>query len=443
MEEMLSSMSQLKPDGTAGLLGDFDFGIKAKQLDLHDVNKIDGGCGRLLSALFRDYSMLAAAYLLEPAHIKMIVAGEYGVARSVLPRNIAVPLAKLADRLHVQPTVDHHSYTLNNWYMDDPNAAPTVHNIQAVRRFLGGREERGFIAVHVGMAMHSATLVQAQQAGIHAAVAKDGDALTDALNDHADALHEMLKVYNTLWTVSDRSAYLKFRTFLMGQVGNESIFPQGVTFEGVSTQPMYFRGASRGQDSVIPSCDNFLGLSARYPENELTAHLRELRFARPRDHRAYLGWVESSAAKAGMVAMATSSSKSALALLRNLDKVHEIRMSHWKMTKKFIMDQTTHPVTTGGTPISTWLPNNLLATLEYMLQVHDQVAANTLNEADRKVFDSISERLELAMEQINVEVKQLQHKYYGTDQLFSEFVHRDVANARTIGTELAGSAVAA
>jgi hypothetical protein len=32
--------------------------------------------------------------------------------------------------------------------------------------------------------------------------------------------------YNTLWSVSDKSAYTKFRTFLMGQVGNERIFPK-------------------------------------------------------------------------------------------------------------------------------------------------------------------------------------------------------------------------
>ena len=101
---------------------------------------------------------VTARYLLEPAHIKLIVKGEYGVARDVLPKNIAIPLvsniplsfwflllhlllllllllvslvhsvpthsmsphatapqAKLADRLHIHPTVDHHSYTLNNW----------------------------------------------------------------------------------------------------------------------------------------------------------------------------------------------------------------------------------------------------------------------------------------------------------------------------------------
>ena len=43
--------------------------------------------------------------------------------------------------------------------------------------------------------------------------------------------------------------------------------PQGVIFDGVSTKPMFYRGASRGQDSVIPSCDSFLGLATVFPDN--------------------------------------------------------------------------------------------------------------------------------------------------------------------------------
>ena len=83
-----------------------------------------------------------------------------------------------------------------------------------------------------------------------------------------------------MWSVSDPRAYLKFRTFIMGQVGNPGIFPEGVVYEGVSADPQYYRGETGAQDSIIPSCDNFLQLSQRYPKNELTEYLVDLRFYR-------------------------------------------------------------------------------------------------------------------------------------------------------------------
>lgn len=111
-----------------------------------------------------------------------------------------------------------------------------------------------------------------------------------------------------------------------------------------------------------PACDNFLGIADQYPSNDLSAVMQEQRFYRPRDHRAYLSWVHTSRKKVRMLEKALASSRCTVALLRNLDRVQELRAMHWKMTKKFVISQTSHPVTTGGTPISTWIPNHLMCT---------------------------------------------------------------------------------
>ena len=84
------------------------------------------------------------------------------------------------------------------------------------------------------------------------------------------------------------------------------------------------------------------------------------------DHRAYLSWLQTSTKSSGMLDKAMGSPRCTIALLRNLDRVQELRSMHWKMTKKFIITQTKHPVTTGGTPITTWIPNHLMFTLEYV-----------------------------------------------------------------------------
>jgi indoleamine 2,3-dioxygenase len=51
----------------------------------------------MINALYRDYSFLASAYLLEPCHLRFIRDEPYGLGRQVLPANIARPIARCAE----------------------------------------------------------------------------------------------------------------------------------------------------------------------------------------------------------------------------------------------------------------------------------------------------------------------------------------------------------
>src|SRR4051794_673785 len=54
-----------------------------------------------------------------------------------------------------------------------------------------------------------------------------------------------------MWTRSDPADYLSFRTFIYG-TKNQPQFPRGVIYEGVSTEPMFHRGESGANDSMVP-----------------------------------------------------------------------------------------------------------------------------------------------------------------------------------------------
>lgn len=104
---ILERMPILKQDGKPGLLADFQLGpfidggglpdLSAKvEVLVSDCDSIDLG---LVTALFRDYSFLASAYLLEPCWetwSKKHKAG-YGLGRPMLPKCIAGPLIKTAN----------------------------------------------------------------------------------------------------------------------------------------------------------------------------------------------------------------------------------------------------------------------------------------------------------------------------------------------------------
>jgi indoleamine 2,3-dioxygenase len=56
--------------------------------------------------LFRDYTFAASAYLLEPCDIMYKRKDDYGLGRQVLPKNIAVPLAKVSEKINSKPFME-------------------------------------------------------------------------------------------------------------------------------------------------------------------------------------------------------------------------------------------------------------------------------------------------------------------------------------------------
>ena len=59
--------------------------------------------------------------------------------------------------------------------------------------------------------------------------------------------------YQGMWRKSKPNDYNSFRTFIFG-ITKQSMFPQGVVYEGVSEEPMSFRGESGANDSMASGC---------------------------------------------------------------------------------------------------------------------------------------------------------------------------------------------
>lgn len=153
-----------------------------------------------------------------------------------------------------------------------------------------------------------------------------------------------------MWKRSKPSGYTSFRTFIFG-ITSQSMFPNGVIYEGVSEEPMSFRGESGANDSMVPMCDNLLQISM--PETPLTDILQDFRQYRPGNHREFLEAVRDSAQQAGVREFAKGDSTSAALYLQALDQVRDFRWRHWCFTREYILKQTSHPTATGGSPIVT------------------------------------------------------------------------------------------
>jgi indoleamine 2,3-dioxygenase len=164
-----------------------------------------------------------------------------------------------------------------------------------------------------------------------------------------------------MWKKSKPNDYTSFRTFIFG-ITSQSMFPNGVVYEGVSEKPMSFRGESGANDSIVPLCDNILQIPM--PATPLTKILEDFRQYRPGNHREFLAWVSSKANSIGTREYAMKDVESATLFLELADQVREFRWRHWCFTREYILKKTTHPTATGGSPIVKWLPNQLFAVLK-------------------------------------------------------------------------------
>ncbi|KAI9735774.1 MAG: hypothetical protein M1818_006383 [Claussenomyces sp. TS43310] len=369
LESLLSRMPVKTADGTPGLLASYTFGETVlKELpDLTDaINKHQHHLP-LMNALYRDYSFLASAYLLEPCHERHMKGESYGLGRQTLPAVISLPISRCAQLAGFKPFMEYAgSYALFNYRLEDPQKGMEYSNLRLIRAFEHGLDhtssEAGFVLVHVNMVQNSGPLVDGAISAMDACATNERDSFDSGLE----------KVVQTMWGKSKPNDYNTFRTFIFG-ITNQSMFPHGVVYEGVSEEPLSFRGESGANDSMIPLCDNLLQISM--PSTPLTTILKDFRSYRPGNHREFLEHVLTRSAALDLKTYALAAPSSAALYLHALDQVRDFRWRHWCFTREYILKKTPHPTATGGSPIVTWLPNQLSAVLDAMVDVWERAAA--------------------------------------------------------------------
>jgi indoleamine 2,3-dioxygenase len=99
--DLLDRMPVVRQDGSPGLLAKYELGpaVETELPDLTDeVDKLVTADGSrdlyMVAAVFRDYSFLASAYILEPCWENWCKAPEngYGLGRDKLPKAVARPM---------------------------------------------------------------------------------------------------------------------------------------------------------------------------------------------------------------------------------------------------------------------------------------------------------------------------------------------------------------
>mgnify|MGYP003320936010 FL=1 len=366
-------------------------------------------------ALFRAYAFLASAYLLAPSHFSFQKTKKYGKAHRVLPAQISEPFVLVSKKLDVYPFLDYHyAYSLGNYVKIDDSKGYEWENLAMAAKFSGMDDERGFIMLHVDINQYSPQLVGSILDFINA---KDNHGVNQSLNNCLSSMKNINERRQIMWEASRWKHYNDFRVFIMGIKGNDEIFGDGVIYEGVSEEPVQYRGQTGAQDNIIPTADIFTGVINYYPSNDLTKYLLDLRSYRPKCIQNFLSDLKDEMKENRLFGTIkkTNNEEGLCILIQILDEIYYFRNGHWQFVQKYIMANTKYAKATGGTPIISWIPNQITAVLNYMSDVLELIPDNS-SFIDKAIF---SEQLSKKISLLDKQLQLLHGDNYNVEDVFA------------------------
>jgi indoleamine 2,3-dioxygenase len=372
----------------------------------------------ILQALFRAYTFIASAYTLELSYQVFVKSGQYGPARRKIPANIARPLVLVAERLKVYPWLDYHyAYSLGNYVKYNPEGSLDWKNLGMACSFTGGKDEVGFIMLHVYINELSPFLVEAVSN-----YRETGD------SSHLASVARIMKNINDrrkeMWEASRHERYNDFRIFIMGIKGNTELFGDGVVYEGCyDDQPQQFRGQTGAQDNIIPMMDIFTGVVDHYPQNKLTEYLLDLRSYRPVCIQDFLSDLRSHYSGHPILSnlMKEKDVNGLVYLLQIVEQIYLFRNGHFQFVIQYIMANTKYEQATGGTPIISWLPNQIHCVLTYgekIIEVIDVLSEEDL--LDKEKYQRLKEGWKSKRHLLTDQVEELNKKEYNVKLIYEK-----------------------
>jgi len=403
LQVLIDEMTIKKTNGQDGLLaieGAIEDAVK-KLKNYKDLVKNEDDIF-INQALFRAYAFLTSAYLLAPSHFSFQKTKKYGKAHRLLPSQLSEPFVLVSEKLDVYPFIDYHyAYSLGNYVKIDSSKGYEWENLAMAAKFSGMDDERGFIMLHVDINQHSPQLVGSILDFIKS---KDNSGVNQSLNNCLSSMKSINERRQIMWEASRWKHYNDFRVFIMGIKGNDEIFGDGVIYEGISEEPVQYRGQTGAQDNIIPTADIFTGVIDYYPSNDLTKYLLDLRSYRPKCIQNFLSDLKDEMKENRLFnSIKKSENEEGLCLLiQILDEIYYFRNGHWQFVQKYIMANTKYAKATGGTPIISWIPNQITAVLNYMSDVLELIPDNS-SFLDKALFtQQLSKKISLLEKQLQL-----------------------------------------
>jgi indoleamine 2,3-dioxygenase len=279
-----------------------------------------------------------------------------------LPREIAVPLVRLAENCGRPPILSYASYCLHNWRRIDRAGPIALGNLKLLQNFSppgeGKEDEDWFILVHVEIEARAGAALRAMAEAKRVLAEDNAASMERLLTTVAGSLTEMNRTMARMPEGCRPEVYfLKVRPYIFG-------FDR-VVYEGCFGEaPQSFRGETGAQSSIVPTMLTALGL--RHQNTLLTTHLDDMRKYMPPAHRQF---ILDQASVRDLVVSAAVHGGVRLKELYNacVRELIAFRTRHFDYAVNYIEKKVDNPLATGGTPYIPWLRQLIDETKAYLL----------------------------------------------------------------------------
>ncbi len=298
-----------------------------------------------------------------------------------LPRNLAVPYCKLADKIGQFPLLPYTGYTLDNWVKIDPAGDVALDNIAVIQNFFGGVDENWFIMVHVEIEAKAGPALAVIPPVLDAIKKDDADGVIAGLKIIRDAWKAINPVFDRMPEQCDPYVYYhRVRPYIHGWKGNPAT-PDGIVYEGVDKyegKPQAFRGQTGSQSSIVPTMDAFLQIE--HEDDPLKEYLDELHAYRPPRHRKFIEDVREQSTLREYVRKTMNAEMVGL-YNEIVQSVHDFRTRHLEYAASYIhkqaRDSAGNPVDigTGGTPFMKYLKKHRDESGQHLLTLDEAKTA--------------------------------------------------------------------
>lgn len=307
--------------------------------------------------------------------VQAFVWGE-PTAPTILPRNLAVPMTAIADRLGQQPLLPYSGYVLDNWGLIDKQAPIDLDNIFMIQNFLNGQDENWFVLIHVAIEAAAGAALANFGPVVEASDAGEVTKTRALLEQMADTWRRINAIFDRMPERCDPYIYFeRVRPYIHGWRDNPAL-PDGIIYEGVDrfgTKAQAFRGQTGSQSSIIPAMDALMGVG--HATDPLREYLDQLHIYRPPAHRRFIDDTRAASRLRGFV---ETSNDQGLTSAYNtiIQAMADFRTRHLEYAASYINKQSRGAsgndtdVGTGGTPF-----------MRYLKKHRDETAARLISTA--------------------------------------------------------------
>ena len=105
-------------------------------------------------------------------------------------------------------------------------------------------------------------------------------------------------------------------------------------------------------------------------------------------------------------------------LLACVEQIYLFRNGHWQFVQKYIMANTKYATATGGTPVISWLTNQIQACLKTMGELIRTINPEQLHADEDKLFKEICDAFPNKLKLIEQQLEELRKENYNFEKIY-------------------------